>query len=61
MRGTVSGSTARRAGAGSRRPSRSRRPLAASPWDPALSSALKASGQAVMEERLLPELLSDLG
>lgn len=36
-------------------------PPAASPWDPALTSALRASGQAVMEERLLPELLSDLG
>ncbi|MBT2446711.1 TIGR02679 family protein [Streptomyces sp. ISL-43] len=36
-------------------------PPAASPWDPALASALRASGQAVMEERLLTELLSDLG
>ncbi|MEY9997237.1 uncharacterized protein (TIGR02679 family) [Streptomyces sp. V4I8] len=35
-------------------------PPAASPWDPALASALNESGQAVMEERLLPELLSDL-
>ncbi|MEV0926511.1 TIGR02679 family protein [Streptomyces spongiicola] len=34
---------------------------AASPWDPSLASALSESGQAVMEERLLPELLSDLG
>jgi uncharacterized protein (TIGR02679 family) len=36
-------------------------PPTASPWDPALASALRESGQAVMEERLLPELLSDLG
>ncbi|MBT2466589.1 TIGR02679 family protein [Streptomyces sp. ISL-66] len=36
-------------------------PPASSPWDPVLASALRESGQAVMEERLLPELLSDLG
>ncbi|MCY0924483.1 TIGR02679 family protein [Streptomyces sp. H27-G5] len=36
-------------------------PPAVSPWDPALASALRESGRAVMEERLLPELLSDLG
>ncbi|MFE7812967.1 TIGR02679 family protein [Streptomyces sp. NPDC057433] len=36
-------------------------PSAVSPWDPALASAMSESGQAVMEERLLPELLSDLG
>ncbi|MEU6014054.1 TIGR02679 family protein [Streptomyces sp. NPDC047515] len=34
---------------------------ASSPWDCALAPALSESGQAVMEERLLPELLSDLG
>ncbi|WP_369225701.1 TIGR02679 family protein [Streptomyces sp. R39] len=35
-------------------------PLAASPWDPGLALAMEASGSAVMEERLLPALLSDL-
>lgn len=32
-----------------------------SPWDPALAVALTASGRAVMEERLIPDLLHDLG
>ncbi|MFG2938388.1 TIGR02679 family protein [Streptomyces sp. NPDC048282] len=35
-------------------------PPAASPWDPGLALAMEASGSAVMEERLLPALLSDL-
>ncbi|WP_234381251.1 DUF2399 domain-containing protein [Streptomyces sp. NRRL F-5122] len=35
-------------------------PPAASPWDPQLARAMKESGQAVMEERLLPALLADL-
>ncbi|ALO93997.1 TIGR02679 family protein [Streptomyces hygroscopicus subsp. limoneus] len=33
---------------------------AASPWDPGLTLAMEESGSAVMEERLLPALLSDL-
>ncbi|WP_338896780.1 TIGR02679 domain-containing protein [Streptomyces sp. TG1A-60] len=35
-------------------------PSAASPWDPELARAMEESGSAVMEERLLPALLSDL-
>ncbi len=35
-------------------------PPAASPWDSGLALAMEASGSAVMEERLLPALLSDL-
>ncbi len=35
-------------------------PPAASPWDPELARAMAKSGSAVMEERLLPALLSDL-
>lgn len=35
-------------------------PPAASPWDPELVCAMKESGSTVMEERLLPPLLSDL-
>ncbi|MFD7136723.1 TIGR02679 family protein [Streptomyces sp. NPDC059894] len=35
-------------------------PPAASPWDPRLALAMEASGSTVMEERLLPALLSDL-
>ncbi|MEV7393195.1 TIGR02679 family protein [Streptomyces sp. NPDC091215] len=35
-------------------------PPAASPWDPGLALAMEASGSAVMEERLLSALLSDL-
>jgi uncharacterized protein (TIGR02679 family) len=35
-------------------------PSAASPWDPELARAMNASGSTVMEERLLPALLSDL-
>ncbi len=35
-------------------------PPAASPWDPQLARAMEESGQAVMEERLLPALLADL-
>lgn len=31
-----------------------------SPWDPALASAMAEGGRAVMEERLLDELISDL-
>lgn len=31
-----------------------------SPWDPELSVALRDSGRAVMEERLIPDLLADL-
>ncbi|MDZ7933270.1 MAG: DUF2399 domain-containing protein [Rhodococcus sp. (in: high G+C Gram-positive bacteria)] len=32
----------------------------ASPWDPELAAALRDSGRAVMEERLIPDLLTDL-
>jgi uncharacterized protein (TIGR02679 family) len=32
----------------------------ATPWDPALATAMKISGRAVMEERLLDSLLADL-
>lgn len=35
-------------------------PPAASPWDPELARAMRDSGSTVMEERLLPRLLSDL-
>ncbi|MEV6013540.1 TIGR02679 family protein [Streptomyces sp. NPDC051976] len=35
-------------------------PPAASPWDPALALVMEESGSAVMEERLLSVLLSDL-
>ncbi|MDW8805817.1 DUF2399 domain-containing protein [Streptomyces scabiei] len=35
-------------------------PPAASPWDPALALAMEESGSALMEERLLSVLLSDL-
>lgn len=35
-------------------------PSAASPWDPELARAMAESGSTVMEERLLPALLSDL-
>ncbi|MEW2016444.1 DUF2399 domain-containing protein [Rhodococcus sp. NPDC076796] len=31
-----------------------------SPWDPELAAALRDSGRAVMEERLIPDLLTDL-
>lgn len=31
------------------------------PWEPALAAAMSAAGSAVMEERLLDELLTDLG
>ncbi|MGF0310092.1 MULTISPECIES: DUF2399 domain-containing protein [Nocardiaceae] len=31
-----------------------------SPWDPELAAALRDSGRAVMEERLIPDLLADL-
>lgn len=30
------------------------------PWDPELAAALRDSGRAVMEERLIPDLLADL-
>jgi uncharacterized protein (TIGR02679 family) len=33
---------------------------AATPWDPQLASAMRKNGRAVMEERLLGELLGDL-
>lgn len=33
---------------------------AASPWDPALAAALRERGRAVMEERIIPQLLADL-
>jgi hypothetical protein len=33
---------------------------AESPWDPSLSDALSRVGRAVMEERLLDDLLADL-
>jgi uncharacterized protein (TIGR02679 family) len=35
-------------------------PPAASPWEPELARAMEESGSTVMEERLLPTLLSDL-
>ncbi|MGW3982104.1 TIGR02679 family protein [Streptomyces mirabilis] len=35
-------------------------PPTASPWDPGLARAMEESGSTVMEERLLPALLSDL-
>ncbi|MGW6605665.1 TIGR02679 family protein [Streptomyces sp. NPDC055036] len=35
-------------------------PPSASPWDPELARAMEESGSTVMEERLLPALLSDL-
>jgi uncharacterized protein (TIGR02679 family) len=35
-------------------------PPAASPWDPELARAMQETGSTVMEERLLPALLSDL-
>ncbi|WP_328398181.1 DUF2399 domain-containing protein [Streptomyces sp. NBC_00390] len=35
-------------------------PPTASPWDPELARAMQESGSTVMEERLLPALLSDL-
>ncbi len=31
-----------------------------SPWDPQLADSLRRSGRAVMEERLIPDLLADL-
>jgi uncharacterized protein (TIGR02679 family) len=36
-------------------------PAAASPWDPDLAARMAQSGRAVMEERLIPLLLGDLG
>ena len=33
---------------------------APSPWDPALAARMAETGQAVMEERLIPLLLADL-
>jgi uncharacterized protein (TIGR02679 family) len=36
-------------------------PPAGSAWDPVLAERMLAAGCAVMEERLIPELLSDLG
>jgi hypothetical protein len=33
---------------------------ATTPWDPALAAAMRENGRAVMEERLLDELLEDL-
>lgn len=33
---------------------------AASPWDPALATALSDTGRSIMEERLIPPLLDDL-
>ena len=40
--------------------SRSEGPPAPSPWDPALAVQMAARGRAVMEERLLAVLLTDL-
>jgi uncharacterized protein (TIGR02679 family) len=34
---------------------------AESPWDPALARALSSAGRSIMEERLVPILLTDLG
>jgi len=36
-------------------------PPAGSPWDPRLAERMRSAGRAVMEERLVPELLADLG
>ena len=36
-------------------------PAAESPWDPPLAARMAQSGRAVMEERLIPALLRDLG
>jgi uncharacterized protein (TIGR02679 family) len=35
-------------------------PSAASPWDPPLAARMSQTGRAVMEERLIPQLLADL-
>jgi uncharacterized protein (TIGR02679 family) len=35
-------------------------PAAASPWDPRLAARMAETGQAVMEERIISSLLSDL-
>lgn len=35
-------------------------PAAGSAWDPALAEQMRSAGRAVMEERLIPQLLSDL-
>lgn len=35
-------------------------PQAGSSWDPGLAGRMRSAGRAVMEERLIPELLSDL-
>ena len=35
-------------------------PPAGSGWDPGLAERMRSAGRAVMEERLVPELLSDL-
>ena len=40
---------------------RLRGPSAPSPWDPELAARMAETGQAVMEERLIPLLLADLG
>ncbi len=34
--------------------------VADSPWDPALAAALHERGRAVVEKRIIPELLTDL-
>jgi uncharacterized protein (TIGR02679 family) len=39
---------------------RLRGPSAPSPWDPELAARMAETGQAVMEERLIPLLLADL-
>lgn len=36
-------------------------PPAVSPWEPALASSMSGAGRAIMEERLIPGLLEDLG
>ena len=36
-------------------------PPAASPWEPGLAEAMARHGRAIMEERLIPVLLEDLG
>lgn len=36
-------------------------PTASTPWEPDLAAAMEGAGRAVMEERLLPRLLADLG
>jgi hypothetical protein len=51
---------AQRRGLGAGCTERLRGPTADSPWDPQLAARMAQTGRAVMEERLIPELLRDL-